>query len=530
MPRVGRDGPTRLNGGDDRGGVTHPTLVLALLLMVSRLMGFVRSQVMAALFGATGETDAFIVAVSVATLVTALTGPVTMTFLPVYAAAMGKGDAKAASRVASETVTLVSGFMMIACVTLAAFAPSLTRLMAPGFGDLTYVRAVSLARIMLAAMVLPLLASLAKSILNTRRQFIIPAVADIIENVAVVLVLLRLASTMGVASLGIASSTGFLILFIIQYLALKRAGLWPALELGFGPETRKVFILALPLVGSWVFSGLHRFVDKALASGLSEGSMAVLEYAERIRGLPMGVLVAAATTVMAPSLSRFWGKGDARSFAGLVEDNLRSIEFVCVPIAAGMMVLAQPIVRLAFERGAFTPEATRATAAALVAYAPGLAAMAATRVIMSALISSQKTGLQVLVGICSSLLNVGLNFAFIGHFGHVGLALASTVAGFLTLAASLFLLRRDHRRYLDIRALAVPIGKMAVAATVMAGAAVWLSERTGLAIGTGDTTKDFMLLVLVATVSAAVYFILAAALGCDEAVRLKMMGRLGRRR
>ncbi len=498
----------------------HPTVILAMLLMVSRMMGFVRSQVMAALFGATGQTDAFIVATSVATLVTAFTGPVTMTFLPVYAAALGKGEARAASKAASETITLVSGFMMIACAGLTAFAPQLTRLMAPGFGDDTYVYANSLVRIMLAAMVLPLLASFAKSILNTRRQFVVPAVADIVENIVVVLVLVWLASSMGVIALGIASSAGFLILFIIQYLALRKVRSWPPLEVGFGPETRKVFILALPLMGSWVFSGLHRFVDKALASGLGEGSMAVLEYAERIRGLPMGVLVAAVTTVMAPSLSRFWGRGDARSFASLVEDNLRSVEFVCIPIAAGMMVLAQPAVRLAFERGAFTAEATQATAAALVAYAPGLAAMAAIRVCLSAFISSQKTGLQVLVGICSSLLNVGLNFAFVGPFGHVGLALASTASGFLTLAASFMLLRRDYRRHLNFRSLGASVARMVVAATVMAGAAIWLSEMTGLSAGTGDVLRDLLLLTAVSLVSAVLYFTLAAILGCDEGLRL----------
>ncbi len=522
-------------GGNDVGrkpieGGTRATAVLAMLLMVSRLMGFVRSQVMAALFGATGQTDAFIVAASVATLVTAFTGPVTMTFLPVYAAALGKGDAGAASKVASQTITLVSGFMMVASAGLAAFAPQLTRLMAPGFGDDTYVHANSLVRIMLAAMVLPLLASFAKSILNTRRQFVVPAVADIVENVVVVLLLVWLATSMGVVALGIATSAGFLILFIIQYLALKRARSWPSLEIGFGPDTRKVFILALPLMGSWVFSGLHRFVDKALASGLGEGSMAVLEYAERIRGLPMGVLVAAVTTVMAPSLSGHWGRGDARSFAGLVEDNLRSIEFLCIPIAVGMMVLAQPIVRLAFERGAFTAEATQATAAALVAYAPGLAAMAGTRIIMSAFISSQKTSLQVLVGICSSLLNVVLNFAFIGTFGHVGLALASTVAGFLTLLASTLLLRRGHRRHLNLRALGAPLAKMAASATVMGGVAVYLSNSTGLSRGTGDAVRDITLLGGTVVVSAAVYLVLVTVLGCNEALKMKVGRWSGRRK
>ena len=510
------------------GRGTHAAAILAMLLMVSRFVGFIRSQVMAALFGATGETDAFIVAISVSTLVTTFTGPVTIAFLPVYAAAVGRGDFRAASRVASQVITLFGGFMMVASMSLAALAPQLTRLVAPGFGEETYIKAISLARVLLAAMVLPLLASFAKSILNTQREFVIPALADIIENLVVVLALVLLAPKLGVESLGLASSAGFLALFIIQYVTLKKSGSWPPMELGLGPDMRKVLALALPLMGSSLFAGLHRFVDKALASGLAEGSLAVLEYAERIRGLPMGILVAAATTVMLPSLSGMWGRRDASAFASSVEGNLRSIEFICIPIAAGLMVLARPVVRLAFQRGAFTAGAAQATAAALTAYAPGLAALAAVRIITAAFISSQKTGLSVLIGIWSSLLNVGLDYAFIGLLGHVGLALASTVAGFLTFAAAILLLRREHRRHLNLRALAASIGKMMVAATVMAAIAVRLADATGLSLGTGTTAKDAMLLACISTASIVTYLTLTILLLCDEMSKLTaLFGRRG---
>ena len=495
MPRIGRGETERSrfwHGGGNRPA--RSATMLAALLMVSRVVGFVRSQVMAHLFGATGETDAFIVAISVSTLVTAVTGPVTVTFLPVYAAAVGKGDGRAASKVASETIALVGSFIVCASACLAAFAPQLTRIVAPGFTEATYAKAIALARILLAAMALPLLASFAKSILNTEGRFAVPAVADIVENVVVVLALVVLAPALGVISLGIASSAGFLVLFLMQYACLKSSGLWPPPEWGFGPDTQRVLALALPLMGGSAFAGLHRFVDKVLASRLAEGSMAVLEYAERIRWLPLGVLVAAATTVMAPSLSGMWGKGDDRGFARTLEANLRSISFICIPVAAGMMALAKPLVRLLFERGAFTAGATSATAAALIAYAPGLAAMAALRIVTTAFISSQKTGLSVLLGICSSTLNIGLDYAFVGRLGHIGLALASTVSGFLTFAVAISLLRRQYRYRLNLRSLGASTARMVMAATVMAAAAVRLSDRFGLSAGTGSTANDFILL------------------------------------
>jgi putative peptidoglycan lipid II flippase len=506
-------------GGFLSGRSTRATLTLAVLLTVSRLVGFVRSQAMAALFGATGETDAFVVAVSVSSLVTAVTGPVTVTFLPVYAALAAKGDPQSARKVASQVITLVSSFMMGASTVLAAFAPQVTRLIAPGFAAHTYANAVALTRVMLASMVLPLLASFAKSILNTRGQFAVPAVADIIENLIVVLALVLLAPALGVVSLGIAVAAGFLVLFLIQYFCLTRSGSWPPMEIGFCRETRAVLRLALPLMASSAFHGLHRFVDKALASRLAEGTMAVLEYADRIRWLPVGVLVAAVTTVMAPSLSGMWGRRDKRGFAHAVEANMRGIMFVCLPFATGLMVLAKPIVRLAFQRGAFTPGAAQATASALIAYAPGMVATAAVRVLTTAWVSSQKTGLTLVIGIWSSLLNVVLDYALVGPLGYIGLALASTVSGFLTLLGAAWYLGRDRERSLNLSSLVPPIGKMVAASTVMAAVALRLSDIMGLNKVPGTAAHDLMLLACVSGVSVAVYLTITGVLGCEEARR-----------
>lgn len=502
-----------------RRNAAQATLSVASLLCISRLLGFVRSQAMAALFGATGETDAFVVATSVITLATSVTGPITVTFMPVYAALTARGERDTASQVASQVMTMSLVFMMLACVLIFIQAPFLTKLIAPGFQDQTYLKAISLTRLMAPTMVLPLMAALAKIMLNVRGQFAAPALADVLENLVVVFFMFHLAPTLGIEAMGVSMGLGFLMLFLLQYSLLKKMEVWPSLELGLGASTRRVLSLAFPFMGGSVFAAVHHFVDKALASRLPEGSVAVLNYAERIRSLPMGILVASVATVVSPTLSGMWGKGDHKEFYSTVVMTLRSIGYFCVPAAMGLMVMAVPIVRLAFQRGIFTHQATLATAQALIAYAPGLVAGSALRIITMSLTSAQNTKAAVFLGTISSITNTIFDLVLVGPLGYIGLALAHSISAYVALACGLILLSSKSigKRYQMRLGQMVPaLGKILVASTIMAGVGFRLSSKIGLLTGTGDTIKDAMLLILVTIVSVIVYFLSTVVLKCNE--------------
>ena len=138
-------------------------------------------------------------------------------------------------------------------------------------------------------------------------------------------------------------------------------------------------------------------IDKNLASRLPSGSIAALSFADRLRLLPMDLFVSAVITVIYPSLSEMWAKRDSAGMGDTLLTGARYAMFVCIPAALGLTVLAKPIVRLAFERGAFTPEATLLTAKALSVYSFGIVALALSRIVGVAFYSSQDTWRPVLL-------------------------------------------------------------------------------------------------------------------------------------
>ncbi len=491
------------------------TIGVALLLAAARLTGFARSQVMASFFGAGTEMDVYIVARSVAMIATILTGPISVTFMTVYASKMAQGQQRAAHKLKASIVSVSCIVMLCQVVILVAFAPQITQWVGPGFSTAVYEKAVAQARLMLPFMLFPLLAALSKSVLNTHKTFSAPVVADILEHLVVIAIIAKLGADYGANSLAYAAVLGWIVLFGFQWFSLKRRKLWPRLSLSFNEDTRKVMVLALPLVGGSLLSGVYHVVDRALASRLPAGSMAILEYAERLRGVPLGILVAAATTVLYPALSGMWGRGDHRSFSDTIMSGLRFVEFICIPAAAGIMVLAKPITRLAFERGAFTAEATESTARALVAFAPGLVAAAGLQTMNSAFMSLQRTALPVILGVIMSVVNISLDIVLVGPMGFLGLALANSLGAFVTMLVGLFLLR-NHSPGVSLRVLIDSFGKATAASIVMAAAVLKISQAIGLFEGMGSLLKDMAGILGVATIGAGIYVIVTTILGCEE--------------
>ncbi len=491
------------------------TIGVALLLAVARLTGFARSQVMASFFGAGTEMDAYIVARSVAMIATILTGPISVTFMTIYAFKMAQGQQRAANKLKASVVSISCIVMLCQVAILMMLAPQITQLVGPGFAAAVYKKAVAQARLMLPFMLFPLLAALSKSVLNTHKTFSAPVVADILEHVVVIALIVKLGPVYGADSLSIAAVLGWVVLFAFQWFFLWRRNLWSGWSLTLTEDTRKVMVLALPLVGGSILSGVYHVVDRALASRLPAGSMAILEYAERLRGVPLGILVAAATTVLYPALSGMWGRGDSRSFSDTIMSGLRFVEFICIPAAAGIMVLAKPITKLAFQRGAFTAEATESTARALVAFAPGLVAAAGLQTMNAAFMSLQKTALPVILGVIMSAVNIGLDLALVGSMGFSGLALANSLAAFVTMFVGLLLLRK-HSPGVSLKVLMASLGKVMIASTIMAAVVLKTYQTLGFFQGTGSALKDAAGVLGVATIGAGIYVIVTMILGCEE--------------
>lgn len=496
--------------------MARATLIVAILGILSKIMGFMREQLIAWFFGATGLTDAYLVALAIPTVLTGLiSNPVSTAFLPVFASYVAQDDKKGASKVASSIITLSVGTFLLVGVAARPFAPQLVRLFAPGFSGEIFDSAVTLTRLFFPAFALPLLAALYKVVLNSYKQFSVPGIGPFVQNLVIVALVTLLVPVVGLPALAIATIAGYLAHVLVQLPSVRKMGLDFKLSIEINEGTKKVLNLSLPLVIGGLATQLYTMIDKNLASRLPSGSMSALGFADRLRLLPMDLFVSAVITVIYPSLSEMWARKDRTGMGDTLLTGARYAMFICIPAALGLAVLAKPIVRLAFERGAFTPDATLLTAGALSVYSFGIVALALSRIVGVAFYSSQDTWRPVLLALGTSGLNIILDIILVGFFGHTGLALANVTASWAGAIFGLVLYTRYISR-VSIKELVQSGSKILISAAAM-GVFAWVSARySGFLAGTGSLRKDLALAVVVVGGSVLVYLGAALALKCDE--------------
>lgn len=416
--------------------------------LLSRLLGFVRDMVLARLFGASLAADAFFVAFRIPNLFRELLAEGTMSaaFVPVFTEKLARGDRDGAWALASRVFTLLL-ILLVAVVALGiAAAPLIVRVMAPGFAhdpgqeQLT----VLLTRIMFPYLLFIGLSALAMGILNAHRAFALPALAPFCFNLALISAALWLAPAFAEPTLAVAWGVvaGGAAQLLLQVPGLVRKRMVPRLAFApRDPEVRRIGRLMLPVVFGLSVTQVNLLVNTLLASLLATGSVSYLYYGMRLIQFPLGVFGVALATAILPSLSTQAAKGDLTGLQSGVADALKLVAFVTVPAMAGLIALRVPIISVLFERGAFDAAATRGVAIAVAAYAAGLWAFAAVRIVAATFYALQDTTTPVRAAAIAMAVNVALNLALLKPLGHGGLALATSLAAMLNLTLLVYALR-----------------------------------------------------------------------------------------
>jgi putative peptidoglycan lipid II flippase len=432
--------------------------VVGAATMLSRVLGLVREQVMAALFGAGLATDAFNVAFRIPNLLRDLfaEGAMSSAFVPTFTQYQEqRGEAEAWTLGRQLMVTLLAVLLSI-CVVGWLLTPWLVRLVAPGFasqpGKLELT--VLLTRVMLPFLPAVALAAVAMGMLNARGSFAVPALAPTMMNLGMVVfgvALIPVVERMGqpaILAMALGVVIGGLGQFAFQIPALHRAGFRLRLELPHGhPGVQRVALLMAPAAIGLAATQLNLFVSTLIASLLEQGSVSWLWYAFRIMQLPIGVFGVALATVSLPSLARAAVAQDMAALKSTLSATLRLVVLLTAPAALWLGVMAVPVIALLYQHGRFGPLDTARTAGALVMYCVGLPAFAAVGVLTRTFYALGDTRTPVRASFVSVALNLLLNLLFIGPLrglglGHMGLALATSV----TSIANLLQLARSLRR------------------------------------------------------------------------------------
>ena len=482
--------------------------VVASATLLSRVLGFVRDVIVAFALGAGLFADAFFVAFRIPNLLRRLfgEGSLTMAFIPVYSRVKEEEGEEAAQAMArSAMIWLV---VILGGITLVAelLAGPLTMAIAPGFIKNTelFETTIALVRICFPYVIFICGVALCMGILNANDHFLGPALAPSVLNVALI----------GAALIGY--FTGLNVAYAMAYgVLVGGVGQWlvqqPFLRsIGFGWRGKwswknkgvaRMGLLMLPTVFGAAVYQLNILLGTLLASFLPVGSVSYLYYADRLVQFPLGVFGIAVSTAALPSLAKLAAKGEMVEYDAALSMALGLTLFIALPAAAGLIGLANPVISLLFERGAFTAEAVTATASALVAYSVGLPFIALSRPLVAGFYALEDTKTPVKIAVACLAVNIGLGVALMQFMAHVGLALAVSVSSLLNFALLFALLSRRRQGRL-----------LPVASTLKT---VFLGILVGIAAFLTASWNPWCLLLI--PVWALAYIGLACALGQDEA-------------
>lgn len=408
------------------------------LTMLSRILGFLRDILIAAVLGVGVWADAFFVAFKLPNLFRRLfaEGAFNLAFVPMFAGLLKTEGPALAKRFAEDALAVLIWALLISVIIAEIAMPWLMRGFAPGFlaDPDKFTLTVELTRLTFPYLLFVSLVSLLAGILNSMDRFAAAAAAPVLLNICLIVTMLGFAEV--TATPAHALAWGVTAAGIVQFLWLvlncHRAGLLPSLPRPrITPQVRQMLLLMMPAALGAGVAQINVLVDMVIASLLPTGSVSFLYYADRIVQLPLGVIGVALGTALLPALSRHVRAGEEDAARDQQNRGLEFAMLLTIPASVALILVASPVIGVLFERGAFDNVATAATAAALSAYALGLPAFVLIKVLAPNYFARQDTKTPVKIALVALVLNVILNLLLMGPLAHVGIALASAIAAWL---------------------------------------------------------------------------------------------------
>lgn len=443
------------------------TLFLGLAIMMTRVTNFFTQVVIAHQFGTGFEADAYFVVENIMLLLTdfIITG-FSVAYIPIWMEYKVKKGELEAQRFDDAFVTTTAVATLFFAVIVFFAAPLLIRLAAPGFSDLTYQTAVNLLMTITPALAFLGLTAACTGILQANRRFVVPELSYMFYNLVVLL-----AAILFVAKFGLIGLTGGIIFgaflrLLIQLLVARRVSPM-RLSLQFKHEGVLIVLKRVfPIFFAYAGIQFTILAGNMVASVAAEGAVSRLIYASRVMLIPVGLLALPLQITIFPTLSHQVAQNQIKELGKTVIKGFCMLGFTTIPATAGLVLLRTPLVQLLYERGAFGPAATSATADMLGWYALGIPGIAGLMIVNSLYSSLGEPITLVLFNLINWVTTVGLSWVLIQKFGSTAIAFSISLS---TIATCLFALWSSKRRLaeLDMRFLGVSIYKSSVATGVM---------------------------------------------------------------
>ena len=499
--------------------IVQTAFLMALLTLGSKALGFLREMAMATFFGTNYVVDAYVMSQAIpGILFAALLGAIATAYMPLLSEKIEREGENAGDIFTSQVIRILLVFSVCVSIVGIIFANVFVSIFAPGFSGETAKLTIFFLRVTFSYIIFSSVTGILDNFLQYKSTFIPQILVGYLQNIILISVIVISAfTTHYFLAFGMLIAY-FVRLIIIGVLAKSRGFRYSRSGENLKATIKKISVLGIPVfIGGGMYQ-INIFVDRLLASGLPEGSIAALNYANILNALIMSMSITVLTTIIYPRLNRAIAQEQLMHFGEIMKTGLVLIVIIALPFSLGAIIYSSEVVQIVFERGAFDDSATLLTASAYLFYSVGLLFMAINDLMIRGYYSihDMKTPM-IFAGVCVAV-NIALNLFLIGSMAHAGLALATSIAA---MTNSILLITGFKRKDKAVKFLESPkkYGKIILAAF----ASVGISKLVHILLITSIWMPRMLYLGIAVFIAVTIYWVLLKVLKIDEINLIKSL-------
>lgn len=491
------------------------TLWIMIATMMSKVLGFFREIVLANFYGTKGYADVFLLTLNIPGLIIAVVGSAVATiYVPIYFETRDKLGEDGSLKFTNNMLNLSLIISIIIAILGLLFTEQFVNIFAGGFTGDKFELAVKFTKIMMCGVLFLSTSKIFSSYLQVNDNFVVPGIIGIPYNI-ILIITIAISTKMNIIILayGALLAMASQLLFQIPFAIKKSFKYSPYINLK-DENIKNMLLLILPMLIGVAVGQINTFVDRALATTLGDGKLAALNYANKLNDFVMALFVTSIITVIYPKLSKMSNNENKDGFINMIVKSSNCIILLVLPISIGAIILAEPIVRILFQRGAFDANSTNMTSMALRLYSLGLLAMGIRDILTRAFYSFSDTKTPMINSSLALIINIILNFILIKPFGYAGLAISTSIASIITVILLFISLKKKNGYFGGDKILKTGI-KSLVSGIVMGVFTLTSYNFMYDLFGTG-MIKEIMALALAVMIGVLIYGILIILLKVEE--------------
>jgi len=486
---------------------TQLAVVLAIMTLLSKFLGFARELLLTNYYGASYITDAYQMAITIpGNLVGAILGAVGTAYMPVFSKKVqDEGEAsgiKFTNQILNLLLIVTGVFFFLGWI----FVDQVVHLFAPGFTGETFALTAYYLRVFFVVVFGYAVSQMLGSYLEYKGVFVGPNFLSYIQNFCIIAGIIVSAKTNTPKLLIYGITAGYISVAIGKIIFSYKNGYKHTRDLDFSKPIREILVLAIPVFVGGSAGEINALIDRMLASNLPEGSVSALQYGNIFSNLISSLTVSIFVTIIYPRLAQAFASNDFERISDMSERGINLIALLMVPSTLGCMVYSSQVVQVVYERGAFTEDATRLTAAAFLCYALGMAFTATRSFLDKIFFSVHDTVTPVKCSIIAVCFNIVLNLILVKFLGHAGLALATSISQIISTFIEYFLfgrkfpqitLLKSKKKLLKIILFSIFSVGLSYAFYYFVGGAIWMPRMVLLGLSIIVAVVVYLVLLII---------------------------------